>query len=166
MNLQTCFIASSNEGWIMAPLINTQDWKNHPLGEITTWPQPLHNFVSTMLASNFPMYLAWGEEGYSFYNDRCIPFLIDKHPGAIGERFESIWGKLSLEMQAVIGKRSINHRLFNPQQQWSTPCHGNSKATAPPLHRPSWPPAALSTHDAATGTVPPRLLSPSAAASR
>ncbi|MEC5218980.1 transposase-like protein, partial [Actimicrobium sp. GrIS 1.19] len=41
---------------------------------------------------------------------------------------------VSVDHSSINRKRSINHRLFKPQQQWSTPCHGNSKATAPPLH--------------------------------
>jgi len=50
------------------------------------------------------MYLAWGDEGYSFYNDGYIPILTDKHPGAIGATFERVWGELSPEVRALIDK--------------------------------------------------------------
>lgn len=86
----------------MASLINAHDWTTHPLGAISTWPQTLRSFVSSMLASRFPMYLAWGNEGYSFYNDGYIPILTDKHPGAIGATFERVWGELSHEIRTLI----------------------------------------------------------------
>ena len=104
MNPQTRFVTSPDEGRSMASLINSHDWKNHPLGEIATWPQALRKFVSTMLASRFPMYLAWGDEGYSFYNDGYIPILTDKHPRAIGATFEQVWGELSPEIRSLIAK--------------------------------------------------------------
>lgn len=104
MDLQKCFATSSDEGRVMASLINAHDWQSHPLGEIAIWPQALRNFVSTMLASRFPMYLAWGNEGYSFYNDGYIPILTDKHPLAIGATFENVWGELSPEIRALIDK--------------------------------------------------------------
>ena len=104
MNLPDSFATSSDEGRTMAAVINAYDWTNHPLGEIAKWPLALRNFVSTMLASRFPMYLAWGEEGYSFYNDGYIPILTDKHPGALGSTFECVWGELSPEIRTLINK--------------------------------------------------------------
>ena len=86
----------------MAALINEHDWSAHPLGPIASWPLALRQFISTMLASRFPMYLAWGSEGYSFYNDGYIPILTDKHPGALGATFERVWGELTPEIRALI----------------------------------------------------------------
>lgn len=76
----------------MAELINAHDWASHPLGQIATWPQSLYSIIASMLASRFPMYLAWGKQGYSFYNDGYIPILTNKHPGALGASFEHVWG--------------------------------------------------------------------------
>ena len=102
MELQNCFATSTGEGRIMASFINDYDWKNHPLGEISTWPPSLRSFVSLMLASRFPMFMAWGDEEYSFYNDGYIPILADKHPAAMGAPFNQAWGEISPELRAVV----------------------------------------------------------------
>lgn len=88
----------------MASIINAYDWGGHPLGEIQTWPQALRNFVSTMLASRFPMYLAWGDEGYSFYNDGFISILTNKHPDSLGKTFHHVWEELPPDFLALKDK--------------------------------------------------------------
>jgi signal transduction histidine kinase/CheY-like chemotaxis protein len=102
MKYQSSFATSREPGRTMASLINAHDWANHPLGEIANWPHALRNIVSTMLASRFPMYLAWGPEGYSLYNDGYIPILSDKHPGALGASLDTVWGELAAEIRALI----------------------------------------------------------------
>ena len=96
----------------MAALINQHDWSSHPLGEIETWPQSLRTFLSTMLASRFPMYLRWGQEGYSFYNDGFIPILTDKHPAAIGAPFETVWGELTPDIRALLDRAGDDHTSY------------------------------------------------------
>lgn len=108
----TSFAASADEGRSMTKLINEYDWASHPLGEIAQWPRALRNFVSTMLASRFPMYLAWGEEGHSFYNDGYIPILTDKHPAALGATFEQVWGELTPEIRMLIDRTRDDHTSY------------------------------------------------------
>lgn len=112
MNRQTSFAVSMEEGRTMAARINDYDWKNHPLGEIQTWPQALRNFVSTMLASRFPMYLAWGDQGFSFYNDGYIPILTDKHPEALGAPFQSVWSELPPDFMDMIGRTRLDQTSY------------------------------------------------------
>ncbi|MDP9108450.1 MAG: PAS domain-containing sensor histidine kinase, partial [Pseudomonadota bacterium] len=102
MNHQASFAVSSDSGRSMASLINGYDWKTHPLGPIATWPTALYNTVSMMLASRFPMYLAWGKAGYSLYNDGYIPILSTKHPSAIGASLEVVWGELAESIRGLI----------------------------------------------------------------
>lgn len=106
MDHQTRFATSPDDGRTIAALINAYDWARHPLGEIPTWPRALRNLVSTMLASRFPMYLAWGPEGFSFYNDGYIAILTDKHPRALGATFEAVWGELTPDIRALIDRTS------------------------------------------------------------
>ena len=109
---QARFAVSGDVGRSMASCINKFDWKSHPLGEIQTWPQALRNFVSTMLASRFPMYLAWGDEGYSFYNDGYIPILTDKHPNALGATFNSVWGELPPDFLTMVERTRLDQTSY------------------------------------------------------
>ncbi|MBC7684110.1 MAG: response regulator [Bdellovibrionales bacterium] len=96
----------------MAELINAHDWASHPLGAIPTWPQALYSIIATMLASRFPMYLAWGKEGYSFYNDGYIPILTNKHPDALGASFEHVWGELTPDIRLLIDRTRDDHTSY------------------------------------------------------
>lgn len=102
MDYRSSFATSSAPGRTMASLINSHDWANHPLGEISNWPHALRNTVATMLSSRFPVYLAWGSEGFSLYNDGYIPILSDKHPSALGASLDTVWGELADEVRALI----------------------------------------------------------------
>lgn len=77
MDFQNGFATTTCVGQTMASLIHTYDWKNHPLTEISTWPQALRNILDTMLASCFPMSLAWGRR-------RLLPLQRCLHPNCGG----------------------------------------------------------------------------------
>jgi hypothetical protein len=50
------FLADGETGALM----RTQDWSTSPLGAPNNWPASLRAVVSLMLASRFPMFVAWG----------------------------------------------------------------------------------------------------------
>ncbi|RZA16205.1 MAG: PAS domain S-box protein, partial [Proteobacteria bacterium] len=70
------------------------DWSTHALGPIETWPQTLRTAFSMMLASHFPMVIAWGKNRIFFYNDAYIPVLGKKHPQSFGKPFEEVWSEI------------------------------------------------------------------------
>ncbi|MES2744028.1 MAG: ATP-binding protein [Bdellovibrionota bacterium] len=70
------------------------DWSTHVLGPVESWPQCLKTAFSIMLASQFPMVIAWGEKRIFFYNDAYIPILGKKHPDAFGKPFEEVWSEI------------------------------------------------------------------------
>lgn len=76
--------------------IRSIDWQNHPLGVPSSWPDALLTTLNLMLCSRFPMFLFWGEELYSFYNDACLPSIgcDGKHPAAMGEKASDMWPEL------------------------------------------------------------------------
>ena len=83
-------------GGEMGALIRALDWSRTPVGPVETWPQSLRTAVSIILASKFPMYVAWGDSFTQFYNDGYRPILgSTKHPAAMGrstrETFAEIW---------------------------------------------------------------------------
>lgn len=72
------------------------DWSQTPLGPPDVWPQSLKTALSILLASGYPMYIAWGPEFIQFYNDAYRPILgATKHPRALGQNtsecFAEIW---------------------------------------------------------------------------
>lgn len=100
----THFPASDEPGRTMADRVNAFDWSAHPLGPIPGWPRALKTVITTMMASRFPMYLAWGTEGFSFYNDGYIPILGVKHPQALGSPLNIVWGELEHDVRCLIEK--------------------------------------------------------------
>ncbi len=83
-------------GGAMGALIRAHDWAATPLGPVESWPQSLRTAVGVLLATGFPMYIAWGPEYIQIYNDGYRPILgTTKHPAALGistrATFAEIW---------------------------------------------------------------------------
>ena len=55
-----------------------------------------------MLASPQPVYIAWGPELISLYNDGYIPIAGDKHPGSLGQPYRVMWAEIWDEIRPVI----------------------------------------------------------------
>ncbi len=80
----------------MGALMRATDWARTPVGAPESWPQSLRTAIGILLASGYPMYVAWGREFIQFYNDAYRPILgATKHPSALGrsttETFAEIW---------------------------------------------------------------------------
>jgi signal transduction histidine kinase/CheY-like chemotaxis protein len=78
----------------MARAIRDHDWPATPLGPLERWPQALRHTVSLILASDFPMYVVWGPQRCSLYNDAFVPILGSKHPAALGMPIAELWGEI------------------------------------------------------------------------
>jgi PAS domain S-box-containing protein len=77
-------------GGTMGDRIQAYDWSASPLGAPETWPQVLRLALSLMLQSKFPVYIVWGPELISFYNDAYRPLLGSK-PEALGRPAHQVW---------------------------------------------------------------------------
>ena len=75
------FMAGGGE---MGERMRAHDWRASPLGDPAAWPQPLKTLVALMLASEQPMFMAWGAAQTWLYNDAFVPILGAKHPQALG----------------------------------------------------------------------------------
>ena len=61
------------------------DWASTPLGPVDSWPQSLRTTVNILLASRFPMWMAWGPELTFFCNDAYRRDTLGlKYPWALG----------------------------------------------------------------------------------
>lgn len=87
------------EGWLAeggqtGRLIREKDWSRTILGPPDQWPEALRALVSVMLSSSQPMFLAWGPERRMIYNDGYAEIMQDRHPAAMGERFDHVWADI------------------------------------------------------------------------
>ncbi len=77
------------------------DWEANALGDPAFWPQPLKTLVGMMLAADQPMFIAWGPERILLYNDAYAPLLADRHPGALGQPFMTVWREAEAELMPL-----------------------------------------------------------------
>jgi len=99
-------------GGEIAAMIRAHDWSSSPLGPIEGWPQSLRSIVSLMLASKFAMFAAWGPELGFLYNDHYARLLHDKHPHALGRRFNDIWGDVWADISPLVNKALAGEASF------------------------------------------------------
>ncbi|WP_156468042.1 PAS domain-containing protein [Rhizobium sp. Leaf371] len=60
------------------------DWAATPLGPVQGWSQSLRSTVRTLLSSQYPMVLTWGEDFTQIYNDAYSKLIGDRHPSGFG----------------------------------------------------------------------------------
>lgn len=94
-----CWPHASGE---MAERIRAHEWAATPLGPIHAWPVSLKTAVDLMLASAQPVYIAWGRELVSLYNDGYISIAGDKHPHALSQPYALMWPEVLEEYRPVI----------------------------------------------------------------
>src|SRR5215204_575229 len=81
-------------GGDMGDLMRRHDWARTPLGPPGQWPQSLRTGVQIMLGSRYPMFIWWGLELFSLYNDAYCQILGSKHPDALGRPGREVWSEI------------------------------------------------------------------------
>ncbi|WP_347139567.1 ATP-binding protein [Paracoccus sp. SSK6] len=74
--------------------IALRDWSASPLGPLDAWPLSLRAILSAMLTCPTPMFLAWGPDLISFYNDAYRPILGYREADALGRPFRELWASI------------------------------------------------------------------------
>lgn len=105
-----------SEGGETGAMIRGHDWSTSPLGPPDNWPQSLRSIVGLMLGSEFPMFVAWGDQLGFLYNDAYSPILGTRHPAALGRPFRQVWPEiwddiLPLIDAALDGRASYRENL-------------------------------------------------------
>ncbi|AGY58500.1 ATP-binding protein [Gloeobacter kilaueensis] len=86
------FLAGGGE---MGERIRAFDWAGTPLGPVSVWPQSLRTAASIVLNSLYPMFVFWGPQRITLYNDAYCPMLgAGKHPWALGRSGELVWPEI------------------------------------------------------------------------
>ncbi|GJD78823.1 Sensor histidine kinase RcsC [Methylobacterium gregans] len=118
------------EGSLTGREILARDWSGTALGPPAAWPVSLRTTLATMLACPSAMFLAWGPDLLSFYNDAYRPILGDRLGRALGARFPDLWadvwadvgplcaGALAGRPIAVTDLPLTMHRHGAPEETW------------------------------------------------
>jgi PAS domain S-box-containing protein len=67
------------------------DCSGTAVGEATAWPQPLKTLCSLMLASDQPIFIAWGAGRALLYNDAFEALLGPARSGSLGQPLLQVW---------------------------------------------------------------------------
>ena len=110
-------------------MMRDHDWSNSPLGGPESWPQSLRAIVSMMLNSKFPMFVAWGAELGFLYNDAYALILGNKHPSALGGRFQEIWSEIWADILPIIEQALEGHAVFYENLPFTMNRNGHDEKT-------------------------------------
>lgn len=72
-------------------LMRALDWTRNPLGPPAGWSPELRTVVGIALGSNQPMFIVWGPEQTTLYNDGYAVICGQRHPAAFGGSFRDLW---------------------------------------------------------------------------
>ncbi len=78
-------------GGEMGEHIRNYNWAQSSIGDPEHWPQSLRTTVSLLLHSQFPMFVWWGKELVTIYNDAYRVIAGDKHPHLLGKSGREGW---------------------------------------------------------------------------
>src|SRR4051794_875835 len=79
----------------MGEVMASWDWAATAVGRPERWPAPLRQVVRILLTSRFSMWMAWGPELTTFYNDAYQhDTLRAKHPWALGRPAREVWAEI------------------------------------------------------------------------
>jgi hypothetical protein len=109
------FLQNSGE---IGELILNFDWAKTDIGDIDGWSAGLKTNLSNILYSSFPMFLFWGDDFLSFYNEAFRPSLgaNGKHP-AIGKKAIVVWGEIWHFIGPLLQQVFVTHKpvMFEDQ---------------------------------------------------
>jgi len=115
----------------MGARIQAHDWTASPLGPPSTWSPSFRAVLNAMLGARFPVYMGWGPDLISFYNDAYRPYLGVK-PDALDRPLRQVWPEAwdtvgPMAERALRGEASffedlplVVERKGYPEQTWWT----------------------------------------------
>jgi signal transduction histidine kinase len=89
-------------GGEMGAVIRAYDWNDTPLGAPENWPSELKTAVGLMLGATQPVYIAYGPELTSLYNDGYLPIVGTKHPNGLGKPFARLWEEIWSDFEPIV----------------------------------------------------------------
>ena len=89
-------------GGACGAILRARDWSTTPLGDPAGWPQSLKALLGVMLGSTQPMLLVWGPELTTLYNDGYAEMCGNRHPAALGGRFDALWHDIWDQVEPIL----------------------------------------------------------------
>lgn len=96
----------------MGAWMREKDWSRTPLGTPEQWPQSLRTAVALMLRMPQPIFIGWGPDFISLYNDGYIPICGSKHPDGLGQPMSLLWQEIWETLAP------INAAVMRGEPQW------------------------------------------------
>ncbi|MBC7435969.1 MAG: PAS domain-containing protein, partial [Bdellovibrionales bacterium] len=96
----------------MARAMREADWAASPLGPPQEWPQSLRSVVNLVLGSAFPMFVSWGPQLVTLYNDGYAVLCGEKHPAGLGQPILEIWSELRTDLEPLIARALAGESFF------------------------------------------------------
>lgn len=92
-------------------LLSNHNWRGGALPHPVMWPAGLRGMVRLMLDSRVPMSIVWGEQHALLYNDAFVPFLGERHPGALGRPLSQVWSEEWAAMAPLVERACAGEAL-------------------------------------------------------
>jgi PAS domain S-box-containing protein len=100
-------------GGELGELTRNLNWSTTSLGNPDQWPSSLRSGVSILLNSQFPMFIWWGEELTTIYNDSYKIIAGNKHPALLGKSGREGWSEIWDDLAPLVD------RVFKGESTWS-----------------------------------------------
>ena len=84
-----------------------------------------------MLGSRFPMFVAFGPDLGFLYNDAYAEILGDKHPAALGGRFQDIWAEIWPDIAPLIDRALSGEATWSENMPLTMNRHGAGREASP-----------------------------------
>ncbi len=96
----------------VARAMRQADWTASTLGHPRQWPQSLRSVVNLLIGSAFPMFVCWGPQLATLYNDAYAEILGEKHPAALGRPLLETWAEISADIQPLVARALAGESSF------------------------------------------------------
>ncbi len=100
-------------GGEMGNRIREFDWSSTPIGLPESWPVSLRTSVNLLINSQFPMFVWWGDDLTTIYNDAYVPIAGDKHPALLGQSGNIGWAEIWDSLDPLVKS------VFRGEATWS-----------------------------------------------
>ena len=117
------------EGGLTGREILARDWSGTALGPPASWPVSLRTTLATMLACPSAMFLAWGPDLLSFYNDAYRPILGDRLGRALGTPFPELWADVWADVGPLCASALAGRPIAATDLPLSMHRHGAAEET-------------------------------------
>ncbi len=82
------------DGGATGALLRATDWSQHPWGQPQGWPAALQTMTSVVMRAHQPMFVSWGPDHHTIYNDKYAEISGDRHPAALGAPMLDTWQEI------------------------------------------------------------------------